>query len=279
VNLLCKACMLSVLSLSVWCNAQEKIVNIWDGAAPGTEGRKNTEYFEENKLVYNVFQPDVRIFLPSQRNSSRSAIIIFAGGGFQRIVIQKEGYKVAQWFNNHGMTAFVLKYRLNPQEALQDAQRAVSYVRTHAQEYNIDPNKIGVIGFSAGGHIVGNLITHLDRNEKKDIVDSMSCRPDFAIGVYGAYEPMRQNTSFTPFNQLVDKNTPPFFLVHAVNDNSVSYRQSLNLFNALQKAGVPSELHLFETGGHGFAFEEDRGVVKVWMDVLDGWLRVRNVIP
>lgn len=268
-----------LLSLPLFVHAQEKIIPIWNGLAPGTENNRNEEYVEDNKRILKVYQPDLRIFVPSTSNATKSAIVIFAGGGFQRIVIEKEGYKVAKWFNNLGVTAFVLKYRLNPQEALQDAQRAVSYVRLHAQEYNIDPGKIGVIGFSAGGNMVGNLITHLDRTEKKDAVDSMSCRPDYAIGVYGAYEPNGRRFQYTPFSELVDEHTTPMFLVHALNDSSVSYQQSLNLFIALRKVGVPAELHLFETGGHGFAFEEDRGVVKEWANVLRGWLKVKNIIP
>jgi acetyl esterase/lipase len=271
--------LICLFALTLKSNAQHNFINIWNGLAPGTENRQNTEYWQlDTPQVYNVYQPDLKVYLPQKPDSNHAALIVSPGGGFQRIVMEKEGYKVARWLNKHGVAAFVLKYRLNRQEALQDIQRSVSYVRVHAHDYGIDPHKIGVIGFSAGAFLVGNLSTHLERTKQRDAIDSMSCRPDFAIGLYGGYEPSKRDTPFTPFKELVNKDTPPFFLVHAINDTTPRYYHSMNFFLALQKAGVPAELHLYETGGHGFALETNRGVVISWANLLLDWLRIRKAL-
>jgi acetyl esterase/lipase len=262
--------------------AQIDTQKIWSGSAPGTENKKNLERWEEPKTVYNVYQPDLTIFLPDGANVNTPAVIICPGGGYRRIVMEKEGYKIARWLNQNGIAGFVLKYRLVPQEALQDAQRAVSYLRSNANKYKIDLTKIGVMGFSAGGHVAGNLSTHFIKEKMKDKIDSVSCRPDFMISVYAYMEPSDTNQSspmyFTPFYKLVNKNTPPTFLVHSVDDESVPVEHSVNFYSALKKNGVPTELHIYEQGKHGFALEEDRTPVKSWPQLCINWLKVRGII-
>jgi acetyl esterase/lipase len=268
--------------LTITLSAQNNAVKIWNGFAPGTENIKNEERWEEPSIVYSVYQPDLTVFLPEGANANTPAVIVCPGGGFRRLVMEKEGYKVARWLNKFGIACFVLKYRLVPDAALLDAQRAVSFVRSKASEYNVNPAKIGVMGFSAGGHVVGNLSTHFSKSEMKDKIDSVNCRPDFMISVYAYMEPRDTGKSssmfFEPFYKLVNKNTPPTFLVHAADDQSVPVVHSVNFYSALRKNGVPTELHIFEQGKHGFALEETNGAVAIWTTLCTNWLKEREII-
>lgn len=274
--------LMLVLFLAANIYAQEKVIKLWDGPAPGTETRENKEHWDDSKRVYEVYQPDLTIFLPENYSEKTPALIICPGGAFRRIVMEKEGYKVARWLNENGIAGFVLKYRLQFDEALQDIQRALSYVRYKSDEFNVDPDKIGVIGFSAGGHVVGNLSTHYIKSEMKDAIDSVSCYPNFMIGIYPYIEPRDTTRShysyFTPFHECVDKNTPPAFLVHAMDDTSVLVENSINYFSALKKYGVPVELHLYGYGKHGFALEEDRGPVLSWASLCIDWLKESGIL-
>lgn len=165
--------------------AQQKIIPIWPGKAPGTKDRINDEKIV-NERYYNVYQQDLRIFLTSLPDSNKPAVLIFAGGGYSHIAIVKEGYKVAKWLNSLGISAFVLKYRLNRVEALADAKRALRLIRNRAEEYNINTDNIGIMGFSAGGHLALNLAIHSRTQEMniKDKTDSTSCIPDFMVLIY-----------------------------------------------------------------------------------------------
>lgn len=252
--------------------AQNPVVKIWPNLAPGSENLENKEEWTEGKNVSKVYQPDVTVFLPEHQEGPLPAIIVFPGGGYRKLVMEKEGYKVARWFNEHGMTAFVLKYRLNPDEALRDAQRAVSLIREDAEKYGIDANKIGVIGFSAGAHLAGNLAIHYESRESYDAVDAVSSKPDFWVSIYGGYR-----------NPKFDKNTPPAFIVHAGNDSKVPVMSSVELYTDLKKNGVPAELHVYEQGEHGFALQTDRGLavtstVNDWSERLLEWLKVRGIL-
>jgi acetyl esterase/lipase len=269
--------------------AQYKKITLWPTFAPGTENRKNNERWEDSTHVYDIYQPDLTAFLVEKREIPSPAIIICPGGGYRQLAIEKEGYKIARWLNKNNISAFVLKYRLNPSEALQDIQRAVSLLRSRAEEFNIEEKKIGIIGFSAGAHLAGNLITHSQKSEIQDKIDSTSARPDFWIGVYGSYEPRKTDRSdlyfqsFTPFYQLVDQNTPPAFLVHAGNDSKVPAEQSIRLYMALRKNDVAAELHIYQQGEHGFALEKNRGAavtstVNSWSELCIGWLKIRGIL-
>lgn len=193
--------------------------------------------------------------------------------------MEKEGYKVARWLNENGIAAFVLKYRLNRDEALRDAQRAVSVIRKDADKYGIDKNKIGVIGFSAGAHLACNLaMNYLDR-KYYDSIDIVSSRPDFWIGVYGVYK----GTYGISGKSKVIENSPPAFLVHAGNDSKVPVLSSVELYIDLKKNGVPAELHVYEQGEHGFALEEGRGAaikstVTDWSKRCIEWLKLRGIL-
>jgi acetyl esterase/lipase len=274
--------LLLLLAISFSQQAQTQVVNIWPGLAPGSENVENREQWTDSKDVSNVYQPDLTVYLPEHTEGLSPAVIVLPGGGYRKLVMEKEGYKVARWLKENGMAAFVLKYRLNPEEALRDAQRAVSLLRKEADNYGIDGKKIGVIGFSAGAHLAGNLVENNQDRERYDEIDAVSSRPDFWAGVYGAYgDRSRNNRSVKAFE--AHKDIPPTFLVHAGNDSRVNVMGSVELYSALIEKGVPVELHVYEQGEHGFALEKDRGAavtstVTDWSKRFLAWLQVRGIL-
>ena len=259
--------------------AQEKI-SIWNGLAPGTEDRENTEYWNEYSTnVREVFQPDLTLFIPENSDSTLTAVLICPGGGYNQVVMNKEGYKLAQWLNENNIAAFVLKYRLDPKEALQDARRAMSFIRSKADEFNIDKSKIGIMGFSAGAHLSCNLAFNHESKTEVDDIDSFSSRPDFLVGIYGVYNRIENYTE----NSSNDSDLPPMFLVHAGNDSKVPVTESINLYTYLHKIGVSAELHIYEYGEHGFALETNRGdeitsTVNSWSERLLEWMKLNNIL-
>lgn len=271
-------------------NAQDKEIKLWPSIAPGTQKEENLERWDEKKQLTNVYQPRLVAFVPKNSGEKNPAVIVCPGGGFRNLAVEKEGYKVARWLNENGIAAFVLLYRLDPVVALQDAQRAVRVLRAQADSLNIDRNKIGLMGFSAGAHLAANVATHLQKVEVHDDADTASGRPDFWIGVYGVYEPVPEAEgirsyffSFTPASAFVTSNTPPTFLVHAADDPRAPVLQSVHLYEALKRNSVPAELHVYEKGGHGFALERDRGedissTVLSWSTRCIEWLKVRRIL-
>ena len=269
--------------------AQQSTIRIWNGLAPGTENQKDEEKIVGGR-IFNVYQPDLTVFLPKNRSENYPAILVLPGGGYGHLAFDIEGKKPAEWLNANGVAAFVLKYRLNPDEALQDARRAVSLVRARAKEFGINPGEVGVLGFSAGGQVAANLATHYTRNSAADFIDSTSCRPDFMVLVYPALNWLHQSLDnasrisnaesnpFVPFYKLVDGNTPPAFIVHASDDKTVSVKESIDFYTALKTAGVPCELHIFEKGGHGFGLGDDRGPVEDWGNLCVDWMKVNKIL-
>jgi len=273
------AYFLLLFTISITMQAQNQVVKIWPNLAPGSESVMNNEQWTETKNVSNVYQPDLTIFLPEHQVGRVPAVVVFPGGGYTKIVMEKEGYKVARWLNENGIAAFVLKYRLNRDEALHDAQRAVSVIRKDAEKYGIDKNKIGVIGFSAGAHLACNLVMNHQDRKNYDSIDVVSSRPDFWIGVYGVYKGIYGTSE----KSGVIQNTPPAFLVHAGNDSKVPVLSSVGLYIDLKNNSVPAELHVYEQGEHGFALEEDRGpaiksMVDDWSKRCLDWLKLRGIL-
>ena len=270
---------LFLFAITVSLQAQNQVNKIWPDLAPGSEKVVDQEKWTEGRSVTNVYQPDLTVFLPGHKSILAPAVIVFPGGGYNQIVIGKEGYKVAKWLNENGIVAFVLKYRLNRDEALRDAQRAVSVIRNDADKYGIDKTKIGVIGFSAGAHLACNLaVNHQDR-KNYDSIDNESSRPDFWIGVYGVYKGI--NGVSGKFKAI--ENSPPAFLVHAGNDSKVPVLSSVELYIDLKKNGVPAELHVYEKGEHGFALEVNRdpattSTVTDWSKRCIDWLKLRGIL-
>ncbi|WP_242158665.1 alpha/beta hydrolase [Aestuariivivens sediminis] len=285
----------------LWGNieAQDKVIPIWKDSIPGAIPTKN--YKEELQIekgeihrIKKVVTPTLSVFFPEKPNGT--SVIICPGGGYRHLAIHKEGTKVAKWLNSLGITAFVLKYRLPSNEImvnkcmgpLQDAQRAIRYVRRHAMEWQLHPNRIGVIGFSAGGHLAATLSNRFN-DKVYQIQDSISARPDFSILVYpviSMQDPIAHQGSkanllgesasndmvgiFSMENQ-VHALTPPTFLIHASNDTSVPVQNSLTYYEALKKHNVPVELHIYENGGHGFGLGR-AGTDQFWTKSLEYWL-------
>jgi acetyl esterase/lipase len=261
---------------------------IYDGTAPDSHGTQDKD------------APHLLIYLPPKGAAPTSAIIICPGGGYTGLAMDHEGRFEASWFMAHNIAAFVLQYRLPGQGyrhpvPMHDGQRAIRWVRSQADKFNIDPHKIGVMGFSAGGHEASTLETHFDAGNPNapDPVDRVSCRPDFAILVYPVITMKAGKTHHGSRDNLLGPNpdpalvaslsnetqvttqTPPTILFHAQDDNTVPIQNSRDMFAALQKAGVPSELHEYPHGGHGFGWgaTPDHSP-KGWFDVtLYGWLK------
>lgn len=246
--------------------------------------------------ISKVSVPEITIFKPLNSNKENTAVIICPGGGYSILAYNLEGTDVAKILNSWGMTAVVLKYRL-PDDAimkdksigpLQDAQRALQYVRAHADELNIDPQKVGIMGFSAGGHLASTASTHFEK-AYIDNPKNVSLRPDFSILGYPvisltdslAHMGSRQNLiGKNPLEALIKefsnelhitKNTPPTFLVLADDDNGVNPENSIKYYEALLKNHVPAEMHIFQTGGHGFGTHLLDGKDN-WMDLLKIWM-------
>ncbi|WP_394775746.1 alpha/beta hydrolase [Flavobacterium sp.] len=244
--------------------------------------------------------PTLSIFLPKESKPNQAAVLIFPGGGYQHLAIDKEGTKVAEWFNSLGIVGIVVKYRLPNDKImknknigpLQDAQEAMRYVRQNAAKYNIDPNKIGIMGFSAGGHLASTLATHYDE-KTYETTSKISARPDFALLIYPVISMQNDITHKGSQESLLGKNasqdlidsfsnekritpqTPPTFLVHATDDTVVLPENSINYYLALKKNAVKAELHIYEKGGHGFGLGV-QDTSKFWTRDCQEWLKVNG---
>lgn len=290
-------------------------IRLWPGDAPGSEGLALEETLTErsrdpdrhDRAITHVLRPSLSVHRPAAPNGA--AVIVAPGGGYQRVVIDKEGGNVAEWLNGLGVTAFVLKYRL-PEEGhaapadvpLQDAQRAMRVLRSRAESLGIDPRRIGILGFSAGGHLAGSLAAYPDASvyAPADAAEAQSARPDFAVLVYPAvgtdfvasdvlerYPGLRQVVSKYPLEPGVSKEWPPTFLLQTADDPSVAAEGALRLFRALRTAGVPAEIHVFQAGGHGFGIRNakgprDRGGAQApvarWPALCGEWMRSLGVL-
>jgi len=265
-------------------------VPLWDGPAPHSRG------------TADVDTPRLYAYLPEKTGQPTPAIVILPGGGYGFLAYEHEGIHEAEWFRQQGIAAFVLFYRLpvdgyrHPVPLL-DAQRALRLVRSRAAEWNIDPAKIAVMGFSAGGHLASTLATHFDAGDAKaaDAVDRQSCRPDFAALIYAvisfregvAHGGSRLNllgpdpdpalVTNLCNDEQVTPQTPPTVLVHSVNDEPVPIENSRRMLAALQKAGVPGELQEYPDGGHGFGFgPKQTNAPKGWLERSVAWLQTQG---
>ena len=296
-----------LFAYSTFIPAQEKTFNVWQGKIPGAidnpslkEETIKTETGAER--VKNVTNPTLTAFYPLKEKANGTAVIICPGGGYVRLAMPHEGYDVAKWFNENGVTAFVLKYRL-PNDAimqnksigpLQDVQESIRIVRRNAREWGINPNKIGVVGFSAGGHLASTAATHY--NDKVYDSDATSARPDFAVLVYavislsgkdvhvGSAESLLGKNPDTKLlesfsnNLQVTKDTPPAFLVCSQDDKTVPIVNSINYFLAMKENNIPGELHIYEKGGHGFGLGKKGETESNWPDACKAWLKQRGLL-
>ena len=229
----------------------------------------------------NVSQPTITLYRPSKGNANGTAVVVCPGGGYSILAMDLEGTEICKWLNSIGVTGVLLKYRVpqrlgdeNHKLPLQDAQRALGLVRFHAKEWNLDPKRIGVLGFSAGGHLNVNLSNNFDRRAYKvvDDADQVSCRPDFSMPIYPAYLVLKnQNSQLAP-ELKVTTNTPPTFLIQT-EDDVIQVENSLVYYKALKNAGVLVEMHLYSDGGHGYGLRPSGKLVSSWPKRAENWMR------
>ena len=274
------------------------VVELWPGSVPdevrdlGAErsvmspqlDRKQVEVTESTKMVTNVSKPSVTVCRPATEKNTGTAMLICPGGGYWNLYWQLEGEEVATWLNSLGVTGIILKYRVprHPDEPkgeparrpLQDAQRAVSLVRSQAREWGIHPQRIGMVGFSAGGHLAIATATSFEKRtyEPIDQVDRISCRPDFAILAYPGYLKAKDKDELAP-GLRIPTDTPPIFLAHGGDDLISPPQHSVLMYLALKQAGVPAELHVYATAAHDFGVRASDHPCSTWTDACAHWLR------
>ena len=239
-------------------------------------------------FIENVTKPTITVYAPKRANTG-AAVVVFPGGGYNVLAIDLEGTEACDWLTSIGVTCVLLKYRVpckvvggyrDCPTAHQDAQRAVRLVRSRAAEWRIDPNKIGVLGFSAGGHMVAAISAHLDKRlyAPVDAADKLSCRPDFALAIYpGHVVSKARNMAPNPDVKFTNR-APPTFLVHAYDDPVDPVEDSYTYFGALRKAGVVAEMHLYATGGHAFGLRRTAASSTAWPQLAESWLKTIGVI-
>lgn len=268
----------------------EAVLDLWHGKAPGQHEELKERLLTDPKgkapfaRLTDVSHPTLSIYRPAPAGATGTAIVVCPGGAYQILAIEHEGTEVAAWLNSIGVTAIVLKYRVPARKdqprylaPLQDAQRAVSLVRAQAAQWKLDPQRIGILGFSAGGHLAAAAATNFDRRQYPavDEVDRTSCRPDFAVLVYPAY--LVEEERLAP-EIRVTPQTPPVFFAHAADDR-ISPENSIRMFLALKQVGVPAELHVFASGGHGFGLRPSAHTSAGWPRLCEAWMRSRGLLP
>ena len=269
--------------------AMPKADLLWPGGAPGAQGTEDID------------KPSLTPYLAPAGRGTGTAVIVCPGGGYGGLSMDKEGDQIARWLNSLGVSAFVLKYRLGPKYhhpvELGDAQRAIRTVRSKAAEYRLLPDRIGIMGFSAGGHLASTAGTHFDAGDSaaSDPIDRLGSRPDFLVlcypvisfGEFGHQGSKRYLLGDNPDPKLVASlsnetqvtaRTPPTFLFHTTTDAAVPVENSVMFYAALRKAGVPAELHIYERGPHGVGLAPTDEVLSSWPARLADWLRVHGLL-
>jgi acetyl esterase/lipase len=286
-------------------------VPIWPGTVPDAIPNPKPESVgppagrEWWPRANDVSRPTMTVYAPKDRNTG-VAVVVFPGGGYQFLAMDLEGTEICDWLTTRGITCVLLKYRVpgsgpwwdeknnrrvypKVQTALQDAQRTLGLVRQHAVEWHVDPHKVGVIGFSAGGHLVAAVSTHFAQRTYApvDAADTLSCRPDFAIAVYPGHLWAHEDEDHATRNETelslrpdiaVRADSPPTFLLQAEDDNVDGVEQSLAYYVALQKAGVPTEMHLYAQGGHAFGLRPSKLPIAQWPRLVETWLGTIGMI-
>lgn len=301
-----KLCLLSLLFLIQLnlINGQSNVIPLWPDGIPNSRESDQTEIIDQDDYTWieQVNEPTLEVFLPPKRIATGQGVVICPGGGYRGVAYDIEGTEIAKFLNTKGIAGFVLKYRMPGAESvvvrneapLQDAKRALRTVRANAEQWNLSEDKIGVMGFSAGGHLASTLGTHYDHEdtfEPLDHIDSLNARPDFMILVYPVITMKDSYTHQGSKNNLLGENpdekmieyysnetqitpkTPPTFLVHASDDEGVPVENSLMFYQALKENGVSAEMHIYPEGGHGFNLGLGRGHLEDWTDRLYDWLQ------
>lgn len=288
---------LAVIAIDQTQGAQpSKVFELWPAVAPGEKGdigeerdaTKSTDGLVAGKRVIrlgNVSKPTLSIYPAARKNDTGTTVLVVPGGGYHILALDLEGTEVCEWFNSIGVTAALLKYRvparagLGKHEApLQDAQRAMGLLRSQAKELGLNPQRLGAVGFSAGGHLVAALSSAPQRiYPLVDTFDSASCRPDFNIVIHPGYLVIKEESDKIAPDVQVTTNHPPTFLV-MTQDDPVRVENAVFYYMALKQAGVPSELHTYPTGGHGYGLRKTEHYVTSWPDRAADWMRSRGLL-
>lgn len=294
------------ISLCFSLNAQNQILKLWPDGVPGSI--KNDSYAEKETVANGipsryekVTEPTLTVFLPPKEKATGTAVLICPGGGYGVLAFDHEGYQIARWLNDNGIAGIILKYRL-PSDLimkdksvgpLQDTQEGIRFIRRKAAEWNINPRRVGVIGFSAGGHLASSVSTHY-AEVVYDSKDTIAARPDFSLLIYPVITFDASFTHMGSRNNLIGKDasaeavahfsnelqinekTPPAFLVHSSDDKTVPVKNSIVYYQNLNKFNITAELHIFQKGGHGYGLSAGRGTQSAWPELCISWLKANN---
>jgi acetyl esterase/lipase len=282
--------ILALLTTCAAALAQPETRLLWPNGAPGALGNEDAD------------KPSIALYLPAPEKANGAAVVVCPGGGYGALAMDHEGRQIAGWLNERGVAAFVLKYRLGPKYhhpvEMEDVQRAIRVVRHEAEEFRVAPDRIGVWGFSAGGHLASTAATHFDSGDANaaDPADRESCRPDFAILAYPVItltspythegtlhnllgsDPDPRLIEYLSNERRVTPATPPTFLFHTTDDPAVPVENSVLFYLALRKNGVPAEMHLYAHGPHGVGLAQKDPVLSTWPARLNDWMRVTGLL-
>jgi acetyl esterase/lipase len=291
------AAVIAHTSLAATLFAADAAIPLWPGAAPGEKGglppERDTTKPTDNLVggralirLGNVSMPTLTVYRAPKDKASGAAVLVFPGGGYNILAMDLEGTEICEWLNSLGVTAVLVKYRVparpgGPRWAapLQDAQRAIAMVRQRAGELGIDSKRIGVLGFSAGGHLAAAASTNFETRtyESVDAADAVSSRPDFTVLIYPAYLTVKDEGDKVSPELKVSKETPPTFLAQT-EDDGVRVETSLFYYAALRNARVPAEMHLYPSGGHGYGLRPSDKLVTTWPKRAEEWMRSLGVL-
>ncbi|MEM8895012.1 MAG: alpha/beta hydrolase [Bacteroidota bacterium] len=287
--------IIPILFVATSIYAQHAKIPLWGNEVPNAKPSEQKEVSDTSNIVRisHVQDPTIEVYLPAKRNATGQAVIICPGGGYSKLAYDWEGIDVAKLLNSHGIAGIVLKYRLPDDDSnmephkspLMDAKQAMSIVRSSAEQWNIDPEKVGIMGFSAGGHLAATLGTHFDA----------LTRPDFMILIYPVIsfdesiahmgsrrnligeQPTAELIEYYSNETQVTSDTPPTFLLHASDDKSVPVDNSLVFYKALIEKGIQAEMHIYPEGGHGFGLAVGQGYLATWPDRLIDWIQEQKI--
>ena len=293
-------CILSIASLAVFpsmlLGQEHKSMSLWPKGAPGEKGDIGAEADmtkpgedKAGKRVIrlgNVTDPTLTVYKPAAGKDTGAAVVVFPGGGYNILAMDLEGTEICEWFNSIGVTGILVKYRVPAQPTsprgaapLQDAQRALRLARSRASEWHINPARIGVMGFSAGGHLAALLSNNFDKltYESIDAADASSARPDFAMLIYPAYLTNDKEMTMVSPALPVSSKTPPTLLIQA-EDDGIPVEGSLVYYRALKNAKVPAEMHLYPAGGHGYGLRSPVAPLNTWPKRAEEWMRASGLL-
>ena len=296
MNKILVACMLSLLTICgenvlAFGTRVSDPIPLWPNGAPDEKGniseehdttKSNGDLVSGQRVIRltDVSQPTITLYRPSKSKANGAAVVVCPGGGYSILAMDLEGTEICRWLNSIGVTGVVLKYRVPKRSGdekhllpLQDVQRALGLVRFHAAEWSLDPKRIGILGFSAGGHLAANLSNNFDQRAYKavDQADQASCRPDFSMPIYPAYLVLKNQTNALAPELRVTTDTPPTFLIQTEND-AVGVQNTLYYYLALKNANVPVEMHLYSDGGHGYGLRPSDKLVSTWPKRAEDWM-------